>query len=58
MVTVKTVVSLPPKYLASITMEEMQTADELREKAMAAPMLRSVYCIRGLRNSTSVPLQT
>lgn len=58
MVAVSTAVSFTPKYLANMTMDEMQMAEALSEKATAAPMLRSVYCIKGLRNSTSEPLQT
>src|SRR5574344_642776 len=44
-----------PRYLASITMDDTQRAELLSEKAMALPRLRSVYCRKGLRKSTSAP---
>jgi hypothetical protein len=47
-----------PKNLKSITMDETQTADDVREKVMAEAMDKSVYSNRGLINKTSAPLHT
>lgn len=44
-----------PRYFESITIDEMQMADELSENAIALPMFMSVYCRNGLRNITSAP---
>lgn len=44
-----------PKYLAIITMDDMQMADELNENAIALPMLISVYCKNGFKKRTSAP---
>ena len=51
-------VRLRPINLTSMAMEDAHTAEADSEKAMALPMLRSVYCMSGLRKIISVPLHT
>lgn len=47
-----------PINFTSMAMEDTQTEAAANEKAIALPILKSVYCIRGFRKITSVPLHT
>lgn len=58
MVNTSDMVSFFPKNFTNIAIDAMQIAEEVKEKAIALPNVKSVKLSSGLSITTSAPLQT